>query len=130
MPKFHVRTRIHGRQRDHEDRDDMYMAAWNEPMRPDALLSTCWSDGGVYLDPKSSLTGRTALAPHRHGSGQPARRAARFMSGIDVHHNVVRFLWRLVRRTERAATFDRFWRGRSDGRLVKIIGFLCSAPAS
>ena len=41
-----------------------YMAAWNEPdaTTRDALLEQCWSDSGVYLDPKVSLAGREALA--------------------------------------------------------------------
>ena len=31
-----------------------YMAAWNEPdaTTRDALLAQCWSDSGVYIDPK------------------------------------------------------------------------------
>ena len=41
-----------------------YMAAWNEreAAARDTLLEACWSDGGVYLDPNVSLTGREALA--------------------------------------------------------------------
>ncbi|XIA66957.1 hypothetical protein ACFIOY_14520 [Bradyrhizobium sp. TZ2] len=33
-----------------------YMAAWNEPAASGrhALLEQCWSDGGVYVDPKVS----------------------------------------------------------------------------
>ena len=77
-----------------------YMAAWNEPddAARRALLEQCWSDSGVYLDPNVSLAGRDALAT-KIGEVLAGRPGARleFMSGIDVHHNVVRFLWRLVR---------------------------------
>ena len=77
-----------------------YMAAWNEPddTARRALLEQCWSDSGVYLDPNVSLAGRDALAT-KIGKVLASRPGARleFMSGIDVHHNVVRFLWRLVR---------------------------------
>ena len=92
-----------------------YMAAWNEPdaTTRDALLEQCWSDGGAYVDPKVSLAGREALARHI-ATVQAARPGARleFMSGIDVHHNLVRFLWRLVRGRELRRNLDRFWRGR------------------
>ena len=77
-----------------------YMAAWNEPddTARRALLEQCWSNSGVYLDPNVSLAGRDALAT-QIGKVLASRPGARleFMSGIDVHHNVVRFLWRLVR---------------------------------
>ena len=77
-----------------------YMAAWNEPDDTSrrALIEQCWSNSGVYLDPNVSLAGRDALAMQigKVLAGRPGARLE-FMSGIDVHHNVVRFLWRLVR---------------------------------
>src|SRR5262245_20449919 len=77
-----------------------YMAAWNEPddAARGALLAQCWSEGGLYLDPNVSLEGREALA-QKIGEVLAGRPGARleFMSGIDIHHNMVRFLWRLVR---------------------------------
>ena len=93
-----------------------YMAAWNEPdaTTRDALLEQCWSDGGVYLDPNVSLPERDALAT-KIGEVLAARPGARleFMSGIDVHHNLVRFLWRLVRADGSCGdTSIDFWRGR------------------
>jgi hypothetical protein len=46
------------------------------------------------------------------------------MSGIDVHHNVVRFLWRLVRADGTCGdTSIDFGEVGPDGRLVKIVGF-------
>ena len=77
-----------------------YMAAWNErdAVARQTLLEQSWNDGGVYVDPNVSLIGREALGGHI-ATVQASRPGARleFMSGIDVHHNVVRFLWRLVR---------------------------------
>jgi hypothetical protein len=104
------------------------MAAWNEPEAAarQALLQ-CWSDGGVYLDPRASLTGRDHIA-----TIQAARPGARleFMSGIDVHHNVVRFLWRLVRADGSSSDISiDFGEVGADGRLVKIIGFFGAPPA-
>ncbi len=109
-----------------------YMAAWNEadPAARDDLLHQCWADGGVYVDPNVELDGREALSQHI-AKVQAARPGARleFMSGVELHHNVVRFLWRLVRAdgTHGDTSID-FGEFGSDGRLVKIIGFFGPAP--
>ena len=110
-----------------------YMAAWNEPEAAtrQALLDQCWSDGGVYLDPRTSLAGRDALARHI-AAIQATRPGARleFMSGIDVHHNLVRFLWRLVRADGSLGDISiDFGEVGADGRLVGIIGFFGAPPA-
>ena len=110
-----------------------YMAAWNEPddTARHALLEQCWSDSGVYLDPNVSLAGRDALARHI-AKVQASRPGARleFMSGIDVHHNVVRFLWRLVRADGTCGdTSIDFGEVGPDGRLVKIVGFFGAPPS-
>jgi hypothetical protein len=110
-----------------------YMAAWNEreATARHTLLQQCWSDGGVYLDPNVSLTGREALDGHI-ATVQASRPGARleFMSGIDVHHDVVRFLWRLMRADGTCGnTSIDFGEVGPDGRLVKIVGFFGPAPA-
>ena len=109
-----------------------YMAAWNEPddAARRALLEQCWSDDGVYLDPNVTLPGRDALAA-KIGEVMAGRPGARleFMSGIDVHHNVVRFLWRLVRADGTCGdTSIDFGEIGADGRLVKIVGFFGAPP--
>ena len=109
-----------------------YMAAWNEreAAARDTLLEACWSDGGVYVDPNVSLTGREALGGHI-AKVQASRPGARleFMSGIDVHHTVVRFLWRLVRADGSCGdTSIDFGEVGPDGRLVKIAGFFGAPP--
>ncbi len=109
-----------------------YMAAWNEceAAARDALLEACWSDGGIYVDPNVSLIGREALGGHiaKVRASRPGARLE-FMSGIDVHHNLVRFLWRLVRadRTCGDTSID-FGEVGPDGRLVKIVGFFGAPP--
>jgi hypothetical protein len=109
-----------------------YLAAWNEPddTARHGLLAQCWSDSGVYLDPNVSLPGRDALAT-KIGEVLASRPGARleFMSGIDVHHNVVRFLWRLVRVDGTCGdTSIDFGEIGADGRLVKIVGFFGPPP--
>ena len=109
-----------------------YMAAWNEPegAARSALLAQCWSDGGIYVDPGVSLAGRDALNAHI-AKVQASRPGARleFMSGIDIHHDVVRFLWRLVRPdgTGGDISID-FGEVGPDGRLLRIVGFFGAAP--
>jgi hypothetical protein len=109
-----------------------YMAAWNEvdDAARRALLAQCWSDDGVYLDPNVLLAGRDALAA-KIGEVLASRPGARleFMSGIDVHHTMVRFLWRLVRAdgTNGDTSID-FGEVGADGRLVRIVGFFGPPP--
>jgi hypothetical protein len=110
-----------------------YLAAWNETdaNARQKLLVQCWADHAIYVDPRADLTGRDALDSHI-GKMQATRPGARleFMSGIDIHHNVVRFLWRLVQAdgTTGDTSID-FGEIGPDGRLVKIIGFFGPAPA-
>jgi hypothetical protein len=109
-----------------------YMDAWNEADEPArlGLLARCWSERGRYVDPNVDLEGRAALAQHI-AKVQASRPGARleFMSAIDVHHNVVRFLWRLVRAdgTFGDVSID-FGEVDEDGLLVQIVGFFGPAP--
>ena len=53
------------------------------------------------------------------------------MSGIDVHHNVVRFLWRLVRADGSCGDISiDFGEVGPDGRLVRIVGFFGAAASA
>jgi hypothetical protein len=76
------------------------------------------------------LTGQQALAAHiaKVQSAKPGARIE-FMSGIDVHHNVARFLWRFMRADGSCgdASID-FGEIGADGRLTRIVGFFGSAP--
>jgi len=109
-----------------------YMAAWNEgdAAARQSLLERCWADGGVYVDPNVELAGREALSRHisKIQAGRPGARLE-FVSGIDVHHNVLRFLWRLMRAdgTYGDTSID-FGEIGPDGRLIRIAGFFGTAP--
>lgn len=111
---------------------DRYVSAWNSA---DAgarykLLAECWSERGTYIDPTVVLVGRDALAMHiaKVQSRRPGARLE-FMSGVDVHHNVVRFLWRQVRAdgTVGQTSID-FGEIGSDMKLTKVVGFFGDAP--
>jgi hypothetical protein len=109
-----------------------YMDAWNEADEAArlALLERCWSDRGRYVDPNVDLEGRPALAQHiaKVGAARPGARLE-FVSGIDVHHNVVRFLWRLVRADGSVGdTSIDFGEVGEDGLIVRIVGFFGPAP--
>ncbi len=109
-----------------------YMAAWNETglARRQALLERCWGVDASYVDPTVELCGRDALSKHITGvqEKRPGTRLE-FVSGVDVHHNVVRFLWRLVRADgSRGDISIDFGEIGEDGRLSKIVGFFGSAP--
>lgn len=109
-----------------------YFAAWNETgaLPRMALLERCWADDGVYLDPNVLLKGRTALFNHI-GNKQVERPGAKIelMSGVDLHHDVVRFLWRLARTDGSLGDISiDFGELDSAGRLKKVVGFFGDAP--
>jgi hypothetical protein len=109
-----------------------YVAAWNEPDAAARLqmLDGCWADEAAYVDPNVELKGRAALVQHisKVQAGRPGA-WIEMMSGVDVHHNVVRFLWRLVRADGSAGDVSiDFGEVGADGRLTKIVGFFGEAP--
>jgi hypothetical protein len=108
------------------------LAAWNEQNAEtrQALLEQCWADGGVYVDPNAELTGRDALSQHiaKVLASRPGARLE-FMSRCDIHHNVLRFEWRLVRADGIFGdTSVDFGEIGPDGRLIKMTGFFGAAP--
>jgi SnoaL-like domain len=109
-----------------------YMEAWNEhdSAARAALLERCWAEAGVYVDPNVEVTGADALSAHitRVQDSRPGA-WLELMSEVDVHHNVFRFLWRLVLGdgTTGDLSIDVGEIG-PDGRLVKMIGFFGPAP--
>lgn len=109
-----------------------YVAAWNEPHAAarTKLLEGCWAEDATYLDPNGRVPGRAALAAHieKMQAGRPGARIE-LMSGIDVHHNVVRFLWRLVRAGGSAGVVSiDFGEVDANGKLTRIVGFFGEPP--
>lgn len=109
-----------------------YVAAWNEPNEATRLqiLTRCWAEDAGYVDPNVELRGPTALCAHI-SKVQAARPGARIemMSGVDVHHNVVRFLWRLVHADGGFGdTSIDFGEVDAAGKLIGIVGFFGDVP--
>ena len=111
-----------------------YGAAWLEPDAGErlALLETAWADDGRYEDPTGAAEGRAALSAHI-GAFHAARPGARIeiTSGVDRHHDVLRFAWRMVAADGSVAVegID-FGVLAADGRLARIVGFFGPVPAA
>jgi SnoaL-like domain len=112
---------------------DTYLAAWNET---DAdvrakLVEQAWAPDGRYVDPLLEAQGRQAISDmvagvHEQYPGQRFRR----LSGIDAHHDQVRFAWELAAPggVVTVAGIDVGELG-PDGRLRRITGFFGDLPA-
>ena len=111
---------------------DTYLAMWNEPDRATrlALIERAWTTEGRYVDPVQEAQGHDALsamvdAIQAQFPGQRFRR----QSGIDSHHDQVRFAWDLAA-PDGAVTVAGVDVGvvADDGRLVSITGFFGDPP--
>ena len=104
---------------------EAYMAAWNETdeaKRRD-LLDQCWNDSGAYTDPMADISGRDALfALISQFQTQMPGAAIGMTSGIDQHHDRVRFGWKLTGAAQAIEGID-VGQIAADGRLASIIGF-------
>ncbi len=110
-----------------------YGAAWNEADagKRRTLLERAWADDGTYTDPTSDGAGRDALLEIIAGFHiQSPGGSIVITSGIDQHHNRIRFAWDF-----RDATGKTVISGidagelADDGRISKIVGFWGAPPA-
>ncbi|MDX1383289.1 MAG: nuclear transport factor 2 family protein [Thermoanaerobaculia bacterium] len=112
---------------------EAYAAAWAEPDegKRRALLEKGWAENGVYADPTAYVEGREALVSHIAGflSQMGTARLER-SSGVDVHHGMIRFAWRIVAADGSTVVAEGFDYGEldDDGRLRKIVGFFGPFP--
>jgi SnoaL-like domain len=112
---------------------DTYLAMWNEtdPARRAVHIAQAWTEDGSYLDPVLEAEGHTALSEmvaqvHERFPGNRFRR----LSGIDQHHDQLRFAWQLAA-PDGAVTVAGVDIGvlAPDGRLQSITGFFGELPA-
>jgi hypothetical protein len=111
---------------------DTYLAMWNEtdPARRADLIRQAWADDGRYVDPLLEAMGHTALGDmvagvHEQFPGHRFRRT----SGIDTHHDQVRFAWELAAPDGAVAVAGVDVGALApDGRLSAIAGFFGELP--
>src|SRR5262245_18152277 len=112
---------------------DTYLAMWNEPdpNRRARLIEQAWVSDGRYADPMLAAEGHEALGEMVAGvqAKFPDHRFRR-RSGVDAHHDQLRFAWDLVA-PDGAVVVAGIDVGAlaADGRLARITGFFGEALA-
>jgi hypothetical protein len=111
-----------------------YIAAWNETDsdRRRAVIAQTWAEGGSYLDGHRDSTGHDAIDGMIAAVQQrfPGYRF-RLSSGIEKHHDRVRFSWQ----AGGAADAPLFFAGTDfatiapDGRFAAVTGFTDAMPS-
>jgi hypothetical protein len=105
----------------------IYCAAWNEtdPVKRDRMLEPVWADDATYTDPTVHTVGRAALVAHIDTvcTSFPGSKIV-MTSGVDLHHNVLRFYWKrvLADGSSRPEGID-FGEIVDDGKIQRIVGF-------
>ena len=110
-----------------------YIAAWNEtdPAKRRAVIAQTWTETGSYLDAHRNSAGHDAIdamiaAVQQHFAGYRLR----LCSGIEAHHDRVRFSWQaggapdaplFVAGTDYATI-------AADGRFGSVTGFIDAMP--
>jgi hypothetical protein len=112
---------------------DVYASAWCEPdaAKRKTLIEQCWADEGLYCDPVADGRGRDALDGFIAGMHTQAPGAKIVLtSGIDQHHNQIRFAWSFVQADGKTA-IEGIDVGEiaPDGRLGRIVGYWGAPPA-
>ena len=111
---------------------DTYLSAWSEPdpQRRATLIEAVWTDDGRLIDPPLAAEGHAgisemAAALQSQFPGHHFRRA----SGVDAHHDQLRFAWELVGPDGSVALIGLdVGETAPDGRLQRIAGFFGDLP--
>jgi hypothetical protein len=111
---------------------DAYLSMWNEEdaTARAAIVERAWEADGRYVDPLLEASGHVALSEmvagvHAQFPGQRFRRT----TGIDAHHDQVRFGWELAA-PDGVVTVAGLDVGElgDDGRFRRIVGFFGPIP--
>jgi hypothetical protein len=111
---------------------ETYLAMWNEPdpARRADYIEQAWAEDGSYVDPLLEAEGHSALSEmvasvHAQYPGHRFHRT----SGVDIHHDQVRFGWELAAPDGRTTVAGIDVGAVSpDGRLQRIVGFFGDLP--
>ena len=105
-----------------------YIAAWNETdeARRLDLVTRAWAPDATYVDPVMSGEGHEGIdAMIAAAQEQFPGHRFELTAGPDVHHDRVRFAWRLLDPNGATAIAGvDFARLAADGRLREVTGFL------
>jgi len=106
---------------------DDYLAAWNErdEQRRAELIERAWAPDGKLIDPPFDGEGHEGISQmasvmHEHYAGHRFERS----SGVDMHHDHLRFAWKLVGPDGAVAVSGIDVADLAqDGRLARVVGF-------
>jgi hypothetical protein len=107
---------------------DRYIDTWNQtdPQRRRAIIAETWTEDATYVDPIMSGDGPDGIDTMIAGAQtQFPDHRCELTAGPDVHHDRVRFGWRVVS-PEGTTVFagTDFARLADDGRFRDVTGFL------
>lgn len=110
---------------------DTYLAMWNEtdPARRGDVIARAWTPDGSYVDPVLEAEGHDALSEMvtQVQAQFPGHRFRR-TSGVDAHHDKVRFGWELAGPDGAVAVAGIDVGTVADGKLRSIAGFFGDVP--
>jgi hypothetical protein len=111
-----------------------YLAAWNErePRKRRELVAKTWTEDGTYVDAARDGKGHDSLdAMIATAQGHFPGYRLNLASGIEVHHDYLRFSWAAGGTTD-APLFIKgtdFVVLDGDGRIKSVVGYTDAAPA-
>jgi hypothetical protein len=111
---------------------DTYLSAYGEPDadRRAQLIARAWADDARLIDPPLTGEGHGGISDMAQAVQQQfAGHRFRRTSGVDAHHDAVRFAWELVDADGRVAlTGLDVGELADDGRLRRVTGFFGELP--
>lgn len=117
----------------HEHSVQRYFVAWNAPTEElQKAVAAAFEEDGTYTDPLADVKGHEGVISVISGAHTQFPGCEFKLTGTpDGHHDVVRFTWDLVSKTDGsspAAGFDVITLAE-DGRIKTVIGFLDRLPS-
>lgn len=112
---------------------DHMLAAWNErdPDRVRAHLDKALSPEVVFIDPSIVTRGIDEFEANVHGvHGRLPGASYRRASGVDRHHDVVRYAWEIHRDGELILPGFDVTELDEEGRVTRVLGFFGPLPDS